>query len=195
MTGLEIRPLSAENVDDLLAFFDTQAFADNPYWQGCYCYFYHSPEEEWHAGAQKAAEHREAKRRHVLAGRSHGYLAYRDGKIVGWLNAALRESYENPRGFAAARDGTAGVGALMCFNVAPRHRGRGVASAMLRAACDGFRRQGLRHAEGYPRLGRKREEWETFETMSYHGPLSLYEKEGFARIGELGDYAIMRKTL
>ncbi|CAN5141252.1 hypothetical protein BH18CHL2_BH18CHL2_04540 [soil metagenome] len=195
MTPLEIRALAPENVDELLAFFDRDAFADNTWWSGCYCYFYHSPGDEWDAGSDKAAEHREAKRRHALAGRSHGFLAYAGGKVVGWLNAAPRESYENPRGFGEARDGTPGVGALMCFVVAPGHRRRGVARALLRAACDGFKRASLRYAEGYARVAPKRDDWETFDTMSYHGPLALYEAEGFTRIRDLGAYAIMRKTL
>jgi ribosomal protein S18 acetylase RimI-like enzyme len=194
--GIDIRRLGPDTVDDLLAFFEG-AFADNPWWSGCYCAFYHTPGQEWDSGPEAKERNREFKRQHILAGRSQGYLAYVDGmeKPVGWLNAAPRESYENPRGLAKARDGTPGVGALMCFVVAPGYRGRGVAAALLEAACEGFRRDGLRYAEGYARVGEKREDWETFETMNYHGPLPMYEKAGFTKVGEIAGYAVMRKSL
>ena len=37
--ALEIHPLSSERLADFLAFFDGEAFADNPKWGFCYCQF------------------------------------------------------------------------------------------------------------------------------------------------------------
>ncbi|MGH2498832.1 MAG: GNAT family N-acetyltransferase [Candidatus Limnocylindria bacterium] len=193
--GIVVRPLGRDTLDDFLAFFDDGAFADNDWWAGCWCFFFHSPGDEWDASRRAAPAHRERKVAHILAGRSCGHLAYVAGRTVGWVNAAPRESYENPRRFASARDGTEGVGAVMCFVVAAAHRGKGVATALLEAACEQFRRDGLRYAEGYPRIGEARDEWETFATMNYHGPLALYERAGFEMAGEIGHYAVMRKRL
>ena len=40
--------LGPERVDDVLAFFDRDAFADFPGWAGCYCMAHHFPDEaEW----------------------------------------------------------------------------------------------------------------------------------------------------
>lgn len=39
----EIRPLTPERRADFLAFFEGEAFADNPAWASCYCYFYQFP--------------------------------------------------------------------------------------------------------------------------------------------------------
>ena len=47
--SIEVRALAAPLVSDFLSFFDTDAFADNPHWAGCYCYFYLADHEakEW----------------------------------------------------------------------------------------------------------------------------------------------------
>ena len=37
--ALEIHPLSSGRLADFLAFFDGEAFADNPKWGFCYCQF------------------------------------------------------------------------------------------------------------------------------------------------------------
>ena len=39
---LEIRALGPERVDDFLGYCDRDAFADNPWWAGCFCNFYES---------------------------------------------------------------------------------------------------------------------------------------------------------
>lgn len=46
---IEIRELSPALLADYLAFFDGDAFADNPGWSSCYCFFNQAPHdrEEW----------------------------------------------------------------------------------------------------------------------------------------------------
>ena len=65
------------------------------------------------------------------------------------------------------------VGAIMCFLVEHSHRGQGVARALLDAACDGLRRQGLRIAEANPRLAA------STAAENHFGPLNLYLTAGF----------------
>jgi GNAT superfamily N-acetyltransferase len=101
-----------------------------------------------------------------------GYLAYSDGAPVGWCNAA-------PRRLLRALDDepipdAEHVGTIICFLVEPSHRGRGVARALLEAACDGLRQQGLRIAEGNPRVDA------TSPSANHFGPLNLYLSAGFA---------------
>jgi len=47
--AIEFRDLTPERAEDLLGFFEGPAFADNPHWASCYCFFYHfaDPGDEW----------------------------------------------------------------------------------------------------------------------------------------------------
>jgi GNAT superfamily N-acetyltransferase len=191
-----VRKLSAETLDDFLAFFDGPGFADNEHWAGCVDEFYHTPGDEWDASRAAHDVHRAAKIAGVRAGKRPGFLAYRDGEVVGWLNAARFIAYENPRGFEQAYPGDRGdTGAFMCFVVHPEHRGEGIATALLEAACADFKRQGLRSAVGFARAGAPTQSWHTFATFNYHGPLSMYEKAGFEKVREERGWAVMRKEL
>ncbi|MFN2520804.1 MAG: N-acetyltransferase family protein [Candidatus Limnocylindria bacterium] len=195
--GIEVRPLDDQTLPAFLSLFDGDAFSDNPHWAGCYCMFYETPGDDWDAGATGAAEHRAARIDLVRKGRARGFVAYADGKAVGWLNAGPRDRYANLRGFAEVDDGTGKVGLLMCFVVAPSHRGRGVATALLDAACEAFRAEGLQYAEGYPPIvpPQKQPFEMPWPAHNYHGPLAMYEKAGFERVRDAGRYAVMRKRL
>jgi GNAT superfamily N-acetyltransferase len=203
VSAIIVRPLEPERLDEFLSFFDRDAFADNAWWSGCFCLHYENPADyeipdpaSPAFGAFRDAN-RAAKAGRIRAGTARGFLAFRDRTVVGWLNAQPKESYPNPRafgpGFADAPDGT---GMLMCFIVAPGARGQGVATALLRGAIDGFRAQGLKYAQGFARRpDAPSGEFGTFETNNYHGTPSMYAANGFADVGSLGSYAIMRRTL
>ena len=204
MSALEIRPLGPDRLDDFLSYFDHDAFADNAWWAGCFCNFYESlvhpaenPDPATPAFAPFRDHNRAEKAERIRAQQARGYLAYREGKVVGWLNAQPKESYANPRGFAPAfGDMPDRTGVLMCFVVAPDRRGQGVGTALLKAALEGFRAEGLEHAQGFARRpGAPRQEWETFATSSYHGTHSMYVQNGFAEVGTVGNYAVMRRSL
>jgi len=193
---IEIRTLGPETLGDLLAFFDGPGFADNEHWAGCADEFYHTRGDAWDATLAARDAHRAAKIAGVKAGTRPGFLAYRDGAVVGWLNAARFDAYENPRGFDTAYGGDLGeAGAFMCFVVHPEHRGEGIASALLEAACADLKAQGLRYAVGFARTGAPTQSWHTFATFNYHGPLSMYEKAGFTKLREGNGWAVMRKEL
>ena len=202
--AISVQPLEPGRVDDFLTFFDGDAFIDNAWWAGCYCNFYESlthpaenPDPATPAFAPFRDHNRNEKIERVRAGNAHGFLALRDGKVVGWLNAQPKEAYANPRKFAPAfAEAPEGTGVVMCFVVAPHARGQGVGSALLQAATESFHAAGLRHAQGFARRpDAKLGEWETFETSSYHGTMSMYLDNGFAEVGSLGAYAVMRRSL
>ncbi len=190
MDALLIQALTPDRLEDYLAFFDGDAFADNPDWSACYCYFYHAPGSMKDWEARTAAENRAAVADLIQAGKLHGYLAYVDGRPVGWCHAAPRPEFPNLR-----RDrqldtpDAAAVGSIVCFIVARPYRRRGIARGLLQAACAGFRDAGLTYAEAYPQLNT------TDASANYHGPLSLYLAEGFSIVKSFEHFCLVRKTL
>ena len=124
-------------------------------------------------------------------------LAFADGRVVGWCNAQARSTFVNMRRYASVIDNPAeSVGSIMCFLVAPGHRGKGVGTALLKAACDKFRRDRLRVAEGYPTTNPVKRAWETpWAEENYKGSLSMYLKSGFKIHRQLERFAIVRKQL
>ena len=78
----------------------------------------------------------------------------------------------------------------MCFLVAPRYRGEGIARLLLQAACDGLRGQGMTIAEANPRP-----QAET-PADNHFGPLSLYLSSGFTVHREDSDGSVyVRRAL
>jgi GNAT superfamily N-acetyltransferase len=186
--AIEVVPLTPERQEDFLRYFDREAFADNPGWAACYCYFYRfdGSQEDWQKRGK--AENRQAQADAIASGEASGYLAYADGRVVGWCHAA-------PRGdlplldTGPTRDGDERVAAIVCFNVKPAHRGQGVAGTLLRQACADLATKGFTIAEAYPR------EAPPDDGQAYHGPLSMYLQEGFAQVGAKDPYTIVRKRL
>lgn len=190
MPAFTVRELSPVLLGDWLSFFDHDAFADNPDWAGCYCYFFHADHGQKPFDGRPASENRTASSALIAAGRLKGYLAYADGKPVGWCQAAPRLQIPNMEKDESLQVGDVGqVGSIVCFAVAQPYRHLGVAGRLLEAACSGFRSQGLTIAEAYPRLRTEA------DAANYHGPLRLYLDAGFAVFRELERLAIVRKNL
>jgi len=194
---VEVRDLTPELLDDYLRFFDKDAFTDFPDWSGCYCGFYDTPGDDWDASANAGPAHRAARAERIRSGKAHGLLAIADGRVVGWCNAQPRSGFLNMRRYASVIDDPAEpVGSIMCFLVAPGHRGIGVGTALLNAACDKFRRDQLRVAEGYPTTNPVKRTWETpWAEENYKGSLNMYLKAGFKVHRQLERFAIVRKQL
>ena len=177
MASLEARvePISPERLGDYLDFFESRAFSDNPGWSGCFCFFpYHDPASGDWAG-RSAEANKAAIRDRILSAQAQGYLAYVDGKVVGWCNAAPRRLFP---GLAKLPGPTEQIGSIPCFLVAPEFRSRGIARALLDAACAGLRAQGLAFAEAKPVRGAEG------PAANAPGPLSLFLEAGFTVIHE-----------
>jgi len=180
---ITVKPLSPALRGDYLAFFDREAFADNPDWASCYCMYHHTPCDEWES--RTADENRAGVIASIDQGRLRGYLAYDGDAVVGWCNANLR------RNFTALNEDPAPseVGAIVCFVIAKRFRERGIAQRLLTAACDGFARDGVGIVEAYPRSTA------ASEAANYHGPLAMYLTAGFTPYREEQGVVIVRKQL
>ena len=194
---VQIVTLIPERVDEYLEFFDKDAFADFPEWSGCYCGFYDTPGDHWDPTAKAGPEHRAARAGRIRSGRAHGLLALAADTVVGWCNAQARSSFQNmPRYAVAVEDPGEPVGSIMCFLVVPGHRGRGVGTALLTAACDMFRKEELRVAEGYPTTDSAKRTWVIpWAEENYKGSLGMYLKAGFKIYRQLDRFTVVRKRL
>lgn len=185
-----IVPLSPERLPDFLAFFEGEAFADNPQWGSCYCQFLHVDHNVVHWPSRTAPENRSMACQRISSGRMQGYLAYRDGhsQPIAWCNAG-------PRVLMAAFDDepdpdAAHIGQIGCFVVAKPHRRSGVATQLLQAACAGLKAQGLRIAEASPITNAQS------DAQNHFGPLSMFLAAGFTlhRTDEDG-HSFVRRVL
>lgn len=188
---LSIRELTPDLLGDFLHYFDHDAFADNPAWASCYCYFYlhtHAT-QDWET--RSAAENRQAICQRIVQHQMRGYLAYDDQRPVGWCHAAPRVLLPAlQEDDALAAPDIEQIGAIVCFNVSSAYRHQGIARQLLAAACAGLQRQGMMIAEAYPRGA-------TAHTAAanYHGPLAMYLSAGFSVYREFDDWLVVRRDL
>ena len=194
---VQILELTPERVDQYLEFFDKDAFRGFPDWSGCYCGFYDTPGDHWDSSANGGPANRVARAARIRSGQARGLLAVLNGKVIGWCNAQARSNFRNMRRYAVAIDDpTESVGSIMCFLVAPEYRGKGIGKALLNAACDSFRREGLRVAEGYPTTNTAKTTWEIpWAEENYNGSLNMYLHAGFKIHRQLERFAIVRRVL
>ena len=184
MSDVVIRPVSRDQHDAVMHYFDMVAYADNPNWSKCYCMERLVDDYEHRTKEQNRASRSEL----ILSAKANGLVAYRLGRVVGWCHAAPKAELKSVPGELAAD-----VGAIVCFVVAPDQRRQGIATQLLDAAIEHLRSRGMKMAEAYPRLGEvapARWVW-----AQYVGPLSMYEKAGFEVAETRDKFAIVRKEL
>jgi GNAT superfamily N-acetyltransferase len=154
-----------------MAFFDGEAFSDNPRWSSCYCQCFYEDHSRIVWAARTAAENRGCANQRIVRGEMQGLLAYCDGQVIGWCNAAPRRLLHALDAEPIANQEQ--VGTILCFLVAPNARGRGVATALLNAACGHLEAQGLRWVEANPRPRARG------AAENHFGPLAMYLAAGF----------------
>jgi len=166
---IEIRPITPESGDDVIGFFDRDAFPDNPAWGACYCMFYPRggrSNRNW--GEEPWQENRADQLARIRAGETIGMLAYVEGKMVGWCNASSRAEFSGLTGGPGD-----GVASVVCFVVAPPYRGHGVAGRLLDGVVSSFANRGFTGLEAYPIRD------PSDERAAFHGSLDMFQKAGF----------------
>lgn len=187
-----IRSLCPQFCEDWLQFFDKIAFEDHGEWGFCYCLEGHlDPETQEKWTDQK--ERREKAIELIRAGEMQGYLAYSEGKVIGWCNANDREKYKyltemfRKIGYQTA-EGDTKVKSIFCFLIAPEYRGKGVAQRLLNRVCEDAQQDGYARVEVYPFADEKLE-------FQYHGTSKMYKRSGFVEIADLKYVKVMQKNL
>lgn len=197
-----IKPLTEELAADYFDFLDNRAFTDNSPWGGCYCTGWQMTKEQektelldkMEEGFSYGDENfvrvlREIVIRQITSKALQGYLAYVDGISIGWCNANSKANFplESANGFRLYAPAEKKEKAVVCFEISPEYRGKGVATALLNRAVADAKAEGYVAVEGFPQIHTERFEWD------YTGPVSLFEKAGFTAITKQDGSIIMRK--
>ncbi|MEA4862274.1 MAG: GNAT family N-acetyltransferase [Victivallaceae bacterium] len=194
--NLTIKPLTPELASDYFDFFENRAFTDDsPY--RCYCQMYQMTKEQAKAaidnanGADMGLVSRNAAERQIESGALKGYLAFVDGLAVGWCNANDKANFpmESSTGDKFYAPPEKLEKAVVCFEIAPEFRGKGIATALLQRVIDDATADGYNAIEGFPVVRDERYEWDS------PGPIRLYEKNGFSKVSEIDGKMVMRKDL
>ena len=197
--NIEIRKLTPDLAQAYVHFFDVTPHDTNIDEQKCYCVIWRSDDsyvdsgDHWYPTRE---ERRERAIQFVQAGSLQGYLAYHNGKIVGWCNANANcrgcvdylRTYWPIEAFSA----DVKVKSIFCFMIAPEMQRKGVATQLLQRVCKDAAEDGFDFVEAYVAINDKH----TADTSSdYMGPLGMYEKCGFTPCAERDGKIVMRKTL
>jgi len=146
-----VTPVTADRWNRLEEFFGPSgAYAH------CWCTWFRQRQKDFDAGARDggAANHALLQRLST-DGQVPGLMAEDDtGRPVGWVSVGRRELFPRILRSTTLRpepsDNSENVWAVVCFWVPRRHRGRGVATALLGGAMRHAARNGAAVIEGYP---------------------------------------------
>ena len=196
--NITIKPLAQELAFDYFDFFENRAFTDDsPY--RCYCQPYQMSKEQMKAaieyantnGLDEGQSSRKCAEWQIDSGALQGYLAYVNGISIGWCNANDRANYpaEPQYDVPFHAPPQKREKAVVCFEIAPEYRGKGVATALLRQVIADAKVQGYVAVVGFPVVRDERFKWDN------HGPMRLYEKVGFIKVAEEDGRMVMRKEL
>ena len=170
--ALDIHPLTPDRWDDLERLFGRQGA-----YSGCWCMWWRLAGKDY--GNSTSQERKEQFRGIVATGRVPGLLAYRDGVPVGWCAVSPRDEF--PR-FGRSRYwkpiDDLPVWSIVCFYIAARQRGQGIATRLLHAAIDYAREQGASLLEAYP----KEVESPVSDSSVYTGTAAMFRAAGFEEV-------------
>lgn len=181
---ITIKKLTPELAEDYACFFDTTPHATGKKEHRCYCIWWSSAGVDGER-IETVQERRELAKRHIGCDYIQGYLAYCDGKVVGWCNANTKaDCYESFLWRMSMKDvdkepENVKVKSVFCFTVAPEMRGKGVAGALLKRVCEDAEKDGFDFVEAYPNKAFINTE------LDFMGPVEMFEKLGFKKMYEV----------
>ncbi len=135
---IEIKKLTSDLLEEWLWFFDTTTCSGDNEWAGCYCM---APqwsttlqnEKAWEYTPTGAVRNRKCAEEHIKQGIMQGYLAYLDGRVVGWCNVNDKQAYDSIFFKLPWEESekVKRIKAIACFFVAPDLRDKGIAARLL----------------------------------------------------------------
>ncbi|MDR5701773.1 GNAT family N-acetyltransferase [Agromyces aerolatus] len=179
--ALRIVPATRTSLADLESVFGTRGDAAH-----CWCQWFKIPARDWREIGDDEMHDRLADQL-ASPGPGPGLLAYDGDEPVGWCAIEPRPALTRLRRSRIVKLGSErtdlddeGVWALSCFVVPPRHRGRGVATELARAAVDFAAEHGARTVEAYAVDVAARARTSAAEL--YHGTVSMFAAAGFTEV-------------
>ena len=193
---IEIKNLSPALVEDYLHFFDVTPHDDNMEGSKCYCVCWCSADHSIPTDFSSQEKRRQIARRYVIDGVIQGYLAYKNGEVVGWCNANTKSDCKKCISWLRFMQNVEDdkpdlkVKSIFCFVIAPPFRRQGIATMLLKRVCEDAKADGFDMVESYPK--------KTYVNAArdFMGPSAMYKKCGFTVYKEYNqDEVVMRKQL
>lgn len=143
---IRTRPLGRDDWPNIEALFGANGACG-----GCWCMWWRVPMGGKTWDAAKGEGNRRAFRELVQSGAVSGVLAFEGNEPVGWCSVGPRAVFPRlERSKALARRWDEATWSLNCLFVPARHRGRGVATALVKSAVELARASGAAEIEAYP---------------------------------------------
>lgn len=190
---IEIKPLCKELNQEYLDFFDMRAFSDDHPNGPCYCTGPTMTKEvEKKMVSEFGDDIKGTIRKYAVDMLNNeminGYLAFDDGVSIAWCNAADMESYEAFVPQLATLNSCGRTISIVCFEVAPDYRNKGIALALINRICSDAKQNGYVAVEGYVTIS-------DGSIYDFTGPKGLYEKAGFSEVIRNEEKIVMRLML
>jgi len=149
---------------------------------GCWCMWWRQPKgEQW--SKVKGAENRRRFRRLVIGGKAHGALAYVNREPVGWMSFDRRTDFDKlNRAPSFACSDADQVWSLPCFYIKPNHRGRGVATTLLKFTVNALAKRQAAIVEAYP-VKPRRKGARIPAVFAWTGTPSMFSAARFRAVG------------
>lgn len=195
--NIEVKKLTPADVEEYIRFFDATPHDDHNPENTCYCVSWCSDDHRAMADYPSREERRKMAAEYVKSGKIQGYLAYADGRIVGWCNANTKTECLNCGGWLFSMpqvselefDRSEKVKSIYCFLIAPDMKRKGIANQLLKYVCQDAADCGFDYVEAYPQ--KEAADERTF----FWGFPDMYMKQGFSIYAETTDKYVMRKQL
>jgi GNAT superfamily N-acetyltransferase len=186
--SIEVHPLTPGRWADFEALMGPSGGAE-----GCWCMLWRQSAAAYRDG--QGEDNRRAMAVRVRDGACPpGLLAYRDGAPAGWISVAPRAEFPrmaNSRIVGPVDDRP--VWPVSCFFIKRGLRGKGIATALLTAACGFAASHGAEVIEGYPidPLGKR-----YANAFAWTGLMRVFEKAGFTEVARRSEKRpVMRREL
>jgi GNAT superfamily N-acetyltransferase len=182
---IEVVPATPDRWDDVVAILGRGSDV------GCWCQAPRGIAVGY--GKSKAGVRKAALRDQLEDDPPAGMLAYVDGEVAGWCGFGPRPRLprlERSRTIPKIDDEP--VWSVLCFNILPGFRRRGVAAALLGGVVDYARRSGAPGVEAHPI---DPEGGRVDVSFGYVGVTPMFEKLGFERIVETAAHSDRRRRI